>query len=263
MTQIYLNSTIYVLVFALVGWFASRLTGDASVADVFWGLGFVGLAWLSKIVAGGSALIPILITLWGIRLAFHIGIRNRKNHQQKRPDFRYENMRLQNPKIWWWWSFFKVFLLQACLMWIIGLAVIEGSSANFIATNIPLFVLGIALSLFGFIYEATADFQLTKFKSRFKRGNEEREGGAVLDTGLWGFSRHPNYFGETVFWWGIYFSTVSLTQSYWTIVSPLLISFLLLKVSGVTMLEKGLLERKAAYAEYIKNTPAFFPRFWN
>jgi len=256
--EIYLYSLIYIPLFALVGWLISLIIGDASVADVLWGPGFVGLAWMSWALTEGSIIIPILVTIWGLRLGIHIGIRNSK----KKSDFRYEKMRLQNPRIWWWWSFFKVFLLQAFLMWVIGLVVIEGSLTS-LGDWINKFYLsiGVVIALLGFAYESVADYQLSRFKSRQK--NNEIEQGSVLDTGLWRFSRHPNYFGEMVFWWGIFITTVSFTGSYWTVVSPLLISFLLLKVSGVTMLEKGMIERKPAYTEYIKNTPSFFPRFWD
>lgn len=256
--EVYLYSIIYIPIFALFGWLVSRIVGDASVADIFWGLGFVGLGWLSWSIERGSIMIPILITLWGIRLALHIGIRN----YSKGPDFRYEKMRKQNPSTWWWWSFFKVFLLQAMLLLVIGLVVIEGASQHTSPTKHIVFIaIGIAIAIVGLLYESLADYQLVRFKSLRRQGATKE--GSILDTGLWKYSRHPNYFGEFVFWWGVFLTTISISNSYWTVISPLLISFLLLKVSGVTMLEKGMLERRPAYADYTAETPSFFPRFRN
>lgn len=253
-TGIYPTSLIYVAVFALLTWLVSRVVGDASIADVFWGLGFVGLAWLTWAIERGSLIVPILITIWGLRLALHIGVRN---YSQK-PDFRYENMRLKNPQNWWWWSFFKVFLLQASLLWIIGLVVIEGTRVDASQGSPSLIALGIGISLIGIIYESIADYQLTRFRSLQRNGSSKAR--TVLTTGLWQYSRHPNYFGEFVFWWGLFLTIISYTDSFWTVISPLLISFLLFRVSGVTMLEKGMLERKPAYAEYVEKMPSFFPR---
>ncbi|MEM9304805.1 MAG: DUF1295 domain-containing protein, partial [Pseudomonadota bacterium] len=149
---------------------------------------------------------------------------------------------------------FTIFLLQAVLAWVVAAPI-----AGFLVAepNASLGVLqwvGIGLFVFGFVFETVADWQLTRFK-----GNPDNKG-KVLDSGLWGLSRHPNYFGEAVLWWGIYLFTVGLGGELF-IVGPVLITWMLMKVSGVTMLEKGLEKRRPAYREYVENTPTFFPRW--
>jgi len=242
----------FIPIFALFSWVLSLVLKDASIADILWGLGFIILAWTAFLLFGRSILVPILVSIWGLRLAIHIYSRNRKSG----PDFRYENFRLANPSNWWWRSFFKVSLLQSTLLWICALSVIWGSNTVSYPPKFELaFYLGLATWIIGFGFETVADYQLSRFKS------DPNNKGKVLDTGLWSLSRHPNYFGEFVLWWGIFLIAISNGTGYWTIISPLLISFLLLRVSGVTMLEMGMKERKPGYADYIESTPAFFPSF--
>jgi len=141
-------------------------------------------------------------------------------------------------------------MLQGLLGWIVSLAIYGAFHSS---PSLPLWLAALGIALFGLIFESVADFQL----ARFKANSDNR--GEVMDGGLWGLSRHPNYFGECCFWWGI--GLMALPDYAWTLVSPLVITLLLLKVSGVTMLEKDISERRPAYRRYIQSTPAFLPAF--
>ncbi|MDG1490820.1 MAG: DUF1295 domain-containing protein, partial [Planctomycetota bacterium] len=151
---------------------------------------------------------------------------------------------------WWWQSFFVVFLLQAVLAWIVALPLLASMSGSVSVS--PLGALGLLIAVAGFGYEAVADGQLARFKS--DRSNQ----GKVMRSGLWGTSRHPNYFGEAVFWAGITLVSIS-SGAWWGLFGFGLIVFMLLKVSGVTLTEQTISERRPDYAEYVRNTSAFIP----
>jgi steroid 5-alpha reductase family enzyme len=237
-------------------WVLSLLLRNASIVDIFWGPGFVviGLFYLFTAPAGPQPrglLAVVLASLWAIRLALHIALRNAGAGE----DFRYAKWREQSGASFWWVSLFKVFLLQAVVLWIVSspllLAQLDGPNAPLSLVD------GIAIVLFtaGFSFEALADWQLR----RFTRDPANR--GRVLSTGLWSRSRHPNYFGEAVLWWGL--GLLALPVGGWlSLIGPALITFSLMRVSGVTMLDEALVERRPGYAEYIRDTPAFFPRLW-
>jgi steroid 5-alpha reductase family enzyme len=166
-------------------------------------------------------------------------------------DRRYQAIRKNNSPGFWWKSYFIVFLLQAVLAWIASL-VIAGAMAKSQAPG-WLVMVGLVIATAGFFVEAVADWQLARFKANLANA------GKVMDLGLWRYSRHPNYFGECCFWWGI--ALVALVAGYWwTLISPLLMTVLLLRVSGVTLLEKDISERRPAYRDYIRRTSAFIPR---
>ncbi len=236
-------------------WLISLVLKDASIADVFWGLGFVLLAWLTFFQSQGALprdlLIAVLVSLWGLRLAAYIGYRKRGGPE----DRRYRKWREQYGEKYWWVSLFTVFLLQGVLMWVISLVVQVGVMAaepqGFRWTDWA----GLLLWVGGFVFETTADFQLHRFKS------DPVNKGKVMDKGLWATTRHPNYFGECLVWWGIFLITLSTPNSLWTIVSPLTITFLLLKVSGVTLLERNIEEKRPDYRAYKVRTSAFIPWF--
>ncbi|MEZ5015372.1 MAG: DUF1295 domain-containing protein [Chitinophagales bacterium] len=211
-------------------WLLSLIRKDMSIVDAFWGLGFMAIAlhWFSRSeeIGARSFLVVYLVCIWGIRLAAHIWIRSRG----KGEDPRYVAFRSDWGKNTWWISYFKVFLLQALLALVISLSVIV---VEFSAGK-PLGVtdlIGLLLWLFGWIFESVADSELLRFKK------DPANKGRVMNKGLWKYSRHPNYFGEVCVWWGIFL--IALGAGYWyiSILSPLLISYLLLKVSGVTMLK--------------------------
>jgi steroid 5-alpha reductase family enzyme len=226
-------------------WLLSLKLRDSSIVDIFWGCGFVGVAWLAFAFGDGlferRLAIAVLTTVWGGRLSVYLYLRNRGRPE----DARYQAMRARRGDRWWLWSLPIVFGLQGLLMGIISLPLQAGSSAPLG----PIDFLGAAWVLCGVGFEATADLQL----SRFKAGHP----GQLMTRGLWSWSRHPNYFGDFLVWWGLFaFAAISAP---WTIVGPLVMSVLLMRVSGVTLLEQSM-SRRAGWAEYARRTSAFFPR---
>ena len=236
-------------------WLFSLVKKDASIIDVFWGLGFVLVAWLTFSRADGylgrKLLITGLTTIWGLRLSIHILIRNWGHGE----DRRYQTWRAQYGRNFWWVSFFTVFGLQAILLWVISLVLQFGQLSPVPARLVLLDGLGTLLWTAGFIFEAVADWQLYRFKA------DPANAGKVMNQGLWAYTRHPNYFGESLVWWGLFLITLATPGSLWVIISPLVITFLLLKVSGVTLLEKTILDTRPRYRDYMKTTNAFFPWF--
>jgi steroid 5-alpha reductase family enzyme len=233
-------------------WLISLAVRDAGIADIFWGPGCIVLGawylWSADEPAGPRAwIVTALAAVWAIRLAVHIGVRNRGAAE----DFRYRQWREQSGGSFWWVSFFKVFLLQAVTLWLVSspLLLAHGSADG----PTLLDVAGIALFAVGFAIEVVADHQLARFKA------DPDNAGLILDRGLWGRSRHPNYFGEAVLWWGLGLLAVP-TGGPLALLGPAVITFLLVRVSGVAMLDAALVERRPGYAEYIRTTPAFVPR---
>jgi len=233
-------------------WLVSLPLKNASLVDMWWGPAFL-LAWgvyasrqpsLSPraLVVGG------LVAAWALRLAWHIGRRN-VGHGE---DPRYVTWRVQYGASWWWFSWVKVFLLQATVAWIVSwpLGAAVAGAASFPG---PLDLVGLVLAIGGLTIEATADAQLRRFKAAAPSG-------AVCDVGLWRYSRHPNYFGEAVVWWGFWCFAADVIGGWITLVSPILMTWLLVRVSGVAMLEPALLAKKPAYADYVRRTSAFVPR---
>jgi steroid 5-alpha reductase family enzyme len=238
-----------------VVWVFSVRRRDASVADVSWGLGFVLLAWLyvalSPTLTPRSWLVTGLVTLWGVRLSRHIF---RRNHGQGE-DPRYRAMRASHGQAFWWRSLFTVFWLQGGILWFVALPLLTAVRAPQPATLTALDVFGGLVFLAGFGFEVVGDHQLQHFKA------DPSNRGRVLDRGLWRYTRHPNYFGDAALWWGLY-AIASATKDGWlTLLSPALMTLLLTRVSGVTLLEQSLTESKPGYRDYIARTPAFFPWF--
>ena len=230
-------------------WLLSLVLEDSSIVDIFWGPGFVLVAWVVVLQAGWSprgALATGLVTVWGLRLAVHLAIRN----IGKGEDPRYQAMRRARGAAWWWKSLFIVFAFQGVLMWVVSLplqqAVLRGGALG------PLDALATAVFVVGLYFEAVGDLQLVRFKAQ--PGNR----GRVMDQGLWRYTRHPNYFGDFLVWWGLYGLALS-AGAWWTVLGPLVMSFLLLRVSGVTLLEQGM-RSKPGYEDYVRRTSAFFPR---
>jgi steroid 5-alpha reductase family enzyme len=241
------------IMFALL-WLVSLAVGDASIVDIFWGPGFVVVGVTYLVATPGAAtlrglLVFALATVWAIRLALHIGLRNAGAGE----DHRYRTWREQAGPSFWWVSLFKVFLLQAVVLWIVSspllLARLDGPRAPLSSFDL----VGLALFVAGIIFETVADWQLF----RFKRDADNE--GRILRSGLWSRSRHPNYFGEALLWWGLGLLALP-TGGLLAFVGPALLTFSLLRVSGVAMLDAALVERRPGYADYIRSTPAFFPR---
>lgn len=238
---------------AIVLWTVSLARRDAGIADTCWGPGFVLLAGIyasgTEGWSGRSWLVVALVAVWGIRLALHIHRRNRGRPE----DPRYAAWREAAGRSFWWRSLFKVFLLQAAIMWIVSAPLLVAVSGPAPGAWTALDVGGAALWAIGFAFETIGDAQLAAFK------RDPANRGKVFDRGLWRYTRHPNYFGDATVWWGLYLFAASVPGGAWTVFSPLLMTFLLLRVSGVSLLEKGLQESKPGYAEYVERTSAFFP----
>lgn len=234
----------------LVLWGVSLLRRDASIVDIFWGLGFVLIAWLSLWNGSPSPrtlLLTLLVSIWGLRLAGYLAWRNWGRPE----DYRYVAMRERHGKYFPIVSLFTVFGLQGALMWIISLPLQVGIAR---AQDWHAAVaVGVILWSAGLFFEAVGDYQL----ARFKADPENR--GRVMGQGLWRYTRHPNYFGDFLVWWGFYFIAAESGSWWWTIIGPLLMSFLLIRVSGVRLLESSLRSRVAGYEEYVRDTSAFFP----
>lgn len=252
-STLFLTVGLVILGMMVALWLVSLALKDASIVDVFWGLGFVAVAWTAFALAPGylprKQLMVTLVTLWGLRLALHIGMRN----WGKGEDFRYANWRREHGARWWWRSFLQVFLLQGVLMWVISAPVVAAQAAGFPAILTPLEMLGVVVWAVGWLFETVGDWQLTRFKA------DPANKGKLLTTGLWKYTRHPNYFGDAAAWWGLYL--IALASGYgWTVFSPVLMTFLLMKVSGVALLERTM-QAKPGYEAYMRRTNAFFPWF--
>ncbi len=237
------------LVLMTLTWLLSLAVRDASVADIAWGPVFGLIAWVSVLESDGlgvSVPVAILVSAWALRLAVHIALR----HNGEDP--RYVAMRKRRGASFPLWSLVSVFWLQAVLATAVALPVIAATGQ---AASGPLLVAGFAVALGGLVFEAVADIQLTRFR------NDPSKRGNVMDSGLWRYSRHPNYFGESVFWWGLW-AGLSLGGAVplWTVIGPIAITVLLLRVSGVTLLESSIAERRPGYTEYVRRTSAFVPR---
>ncbi len=236
-------------------WPFSVIRKNASLADRFWGLGFVSVAWIVAFLGPGFWLRQLLVvgltTLWGLRLSAHITYRS----WGKDEDPRYRAMREKHGTAFPWVSLFTVFALQAVLLWIISFPVQWACVVPHPARLTPLDMIGGSIAFMGIVIESVADYQLL----RFKKNPANR--GKVMDQGLWAYSRHPNYFGETLVWWGLFCMALAVPGGLWTVVSPVLITFLLLRVSGVTLLERTLIEARPEYRDYMDRTPAFIPWF--
>ena len=248
--NISLISLLFTLALMTLLWLYSLRIKNASIVDIFWGTGFVINAWLYFALAEGfsqrNLLFAILVTIWGLRLSIYIF---RRNHG-KPEDFRYQAWREENGPRWWWWSWFQVFALQGVILWIVSfplLAAMKNGPANWTIFD----GLGFLIWLIGFAFEAGGDYQLAQFKAN------PANKGKLLTTGFWALTRHPNYFGDATVWWGYFL--FALPGGAWTIFSPALMTFLLMRVSGVAMLEKTM-KIKPGYETYMQNTPAFFPK---
>jgi steroid 5-alpha reductase family enzyme len=241
----------------MTAWFVVALIRkDNSVADIAWGLGFVLIAAVTLLRGGAWQARPVLATtlvfIWGLRLAAHILLRNRKRGE----DSRYAEWRMKWGRSFVWRSYLQVFLLQGFFLLLVSSAVIHINKPIDAGLR-PLGLLdavGTAVWVVGFLFEAVGDTQL----ARFKRDPGSR--GKIMNRGLWRYTRHPNYFGEALMWWGIFFLALSVPSGWTAFVSPGLITFLLVRVSGIPMLEKKY-AGNAEFQAYARRTSAFIPWF--
>lgn len=237
-------------------WFLISLIKKRNdVADTAWGLGFVLLAWISFLLTQNLdvrvLVVNSFVTIWGVRLAWHIHKRNKG----KTEDYRYKAWRDEWGKWFYIRSYFQVYLLQGFFLFlIVSPVLIINKYSDGILTNLD--YLGIFVWVIGFIFESVGDSQLKVFISKTENK------GKLMREGLWQYSRHPNYFGEVTQWWGLWIVALSVPYGFYTIVGPLVITYLILKVSGVPMLEKKM-EQNPEFAEYKKETSVFIPWFKN
>lgn len=239
----------YMFLVFIIAW----VKKDNSIVDIAWGIGFIVVALLNFFLEPGFVIRHILVTalifIWGTRLSVHIAFRKKG----KGEDFRYAQWR----KDWGKWflirSFFQIYMLQGLFLLIISYPVILITHSQKTGVGF-LDILGLLVWSTGFFFESVGDYQL----SRFKKNPENK--GKIMTQGLWRWTRHPNYFGETAQWWGIFMIALSVKSGWTAVISPLLITFLLLKVSGIPMLEKKYRGRED-FEEYAKKTNAFFPWF--
>lgn len=221
------------------------------VADIAWGLGFVLMAWtsyaLSESKGENGFIASILVTIWGVRLSWHIFLRNR----HKKEDYRYQSWRQQWGKWFYLRSYLQVFFLQGVLLFIIAQGIIVANQV--ISPQIlPLTIIGTFIWIFGFGFESIADWQLANFIK------QPQNKGQLIQSGLWRYSRHPNYFGEVIMWFGIWLVAISDLNNFWSIISPLTITFLITQVSGIPLTEKHM-QKKPGFAKYSRQTSIFFP----
>jgi len=251
--EILLTSIVLALGFMTLVFFLATSIRDNSIVDIFYGLAFIVVCWGAWLYHGAdhwrALLLLVLLTIWGVRLAIHLLLR-KKGHGE---DFRYRKFREDWGEHVVVKSFFQIFWLQ-------GMVVVAISAPILITIGSPgggsavLDWIGAALWLTGFLIESLADLQLLRFISN------SANKGRIMRYGIWRFSRHPNYFGEAVLWWGIFLIGLGSPLGIWGIISPVLISFLLLRVSGIPMLEKKW-EGNPEYEEYKEKTNAFVPWF--
>ena len=243
-----------ILVLMTLLWILSLRLRNSSIVDIFWGAGFVTMTWVYFILTPDGfllrkLLVSTLVTIWGLRLSIHIFLRN----HGKPEDFRYQKWREESGDKWWWQSYLRVFIIQGILLWIISAPLLAAQYGNKPDHLVITDYLGLMLWIVGFFFETTGDHQLSRFIAN------STNKGKILASGVWRYTRHPNYFGDSSQWWGYFLIAVS-SGGWWTIFSPILMTLLLLRVSGVALLEKTL-ETRPGYKEYIAQTSAFIPWF--
>ncbi|MEO7664715.1 MAG: DUF1295 domain-containing protein [Candidatus Limnocylindrales bacterium] len=251
--ETYLVNLIVIAALMTALWVVSVIVRVASIVDPFWGLAFVAIAWstfLQRSPGGNTSsvplFVPMLVTIWGVRLSAYLAWRNLGHGE----DFRYVRMRERFGNRFPLISLFVVFLLQAFLAWLVSFPV--QASVGIAEPAAAFAIAGVALWAIGLFFETTGDLQLAAFK------RDPANKGKVMDRGLWRYTRHPNYFGDFCAWWGFFLIAASAGQ-WWTVFGPLLMSILLIRISGAGLLEKTIGDRRPGYAEYIRKTSGFFP----
>ena len=248
---LYLAGVIFTIMLLL--WLVSLWLKNSSIVDIYWGTGFVIFTWVAFLLTPGGfitrkVLLCVLVTLWGLRLSLHLLSRN----WGKPEDFRYQAWRKESGASWWWRSLFKVFLLQGVILMIVATPLLAAQIKPLPDQLTPLDLFATLIWLVGFTFEALGDWQLRRFKAN------PANKGRVLNTGVWRYTRHPNYFGDATQWWAFYVIALA-AGGWWTIFSPIIMTILLMRVSGVTLLEKTLKETRPGYKEYVDSTSEFIP----
>jgi len=255
MLEVILSTATVILFLMTFVFFVAQVLEDNSIVDIVWGLGFIFVAIYTMTVYGSMHYRQVLITtltlIWGLRLAVHILIRKKGRGE----DYRYRNWRKQWGKHFPVKSYFYVFALQGFLILIIALPIILVNTGHS-DTVTWLDEAGLTIWCFGFVFEVVSDWQLSRFKKNPKNK------GKIMDKGMWKWCRHPNYFGEITMWWGIFIIALSSPHGYYALISPLLITNLIVFYSGIPLLEKRYKDNEN-YKKYIKKTPVLLPKFTN
>lgn len=253
MGEAMLTAAITIVIVMVATWIVSVVIKNASIVDIVWGLGFVAVAWvlLWRIDgdSGRQTLLAIMVGLWGLRLGGYLAKRNLGHGE----DWRYVLMRRKHGAKFPLVSLVTVFGLQGVIMWTVSLPVQFGNGDATPPIG-PLAVFGIAIWAVGLGFEVIGDAQLARFKA------DPANAGQVMDSGLWRYTRHPNYFGDALLWWGIGIVGAETGSGVIGLVGPLVMTVFLTKVSGVPMLEHSMSKRRPGYADYVKRTSAFVPR---
>lgn len=254
MLSLFLHASLVILALFTLLWVVSVVLRNVSIVDLFWGAGFVVVNAIYVFMSGDltvrKIVMLVLVTVWGLRLSGYLAWRN----IGKAEDFRYQEFRRKYGTNYWWISFFQTFLLQAVLMMIISLPLLGAAAGNQTNGLNALDDIGLVVWLIGITFEAGGDYQLARFR------NNPQNAGKVLSSGLWRYTRHPNYFGDSTVWWAYGIFSIA-AGSYWQIAGSVIMTLLIIKVSGVALLEKSLNNTKPEYNEYVKRTSAFFPWF--
>jgi steroid 5-alpha reductase family enzyme len=250
--MIFLHALLINVLFAYGGWLLSLKKNNVTHVDIMWSLFFVLNAvyfYTAFTPSLRSTLILFLVLLWGLRLSVYLALRN----WGKSEDARYLKIRQNNEPNFRYKSAYIIFGFQSILAWIVGSILFMAIENDHPLTWLD--CLGLLITLFGIIYESIADYQLMQFK------NDIKNRGKLLQSGLWKLSRHPNYFGEILVWWGFFITTL-VTGIHFNLIAPLLMTFLILRFSGVTLLEANLIKKFNGYDAYQKKVNTIIPRFW-
>lgn len=255
MITLFLQASLIIFSLLTLLWLLSVVLKNASIVDLFWGLGFVIINAFYVFTSGELSIrrivLLLLVSIWGLRLSGYLAWRN----IGKGEDFRYQEFRKKyGPERYWWISYFQTFLLQGVLMMLISTPLLGANMGSQPDTLQILDYLGILIWMIGFNFEAGGDYQLARFKK-----NPQNKG-KVLNTGFWKYTRHPNYFGDSAVWWAFGIFSIA-AGNYWHSIGSILMTLLIIKVSGVALLEKSLNETKPQYKEYIQKTNSFLPWF--
>lgn len=254
MWDLYVINIGAIFLFMLTMFIIAQLIKDNSIVDIGWGLGFVIIAFVSYFASEGEhslrqTIVLTLVSLWGIRLFLHLLIRSIGRGE----DFRYANFRKQWGKNVRIIAFFRVFMMQGAIMLLLAYPIILVNVAE--SSGFDIFtVLGLIVWVIGFLFQSVGDYQLEHFKKRKKHKEE------ILKSGLWRYSRHPNYFGEAAMWWGVYLIVIGAQNGWTAFFSAAFINLLLLKVSGVPFLDKRYAGNEE-YQIYKQETNLFIPWF--
>ncbi len=253
--QIYLKALIAIMSMMTILWIVSVFLKNVSIVDLFWGIGFIVASSCYYYYGSGNPgrkiILESLVIIWGLRLCVYLSWRN----HGKGEDFRYQEFRKKyGPARYWWISYFQVFLLQGILMWVISAPLLGAQYLSKSGNLSILDFLALIIWLIGFTFEAGGDFQLARFIS------DNQNKGKLLTRGFWRYTRHPNYFGDSAVWWS--FGIFSIAGgSYLPVIGSILMTVLIIRVSGVALLEKSLKVKKPGYEEYVRHTNAFLPWF--